>query len=70
MGLLILIKKKYICLTIVYTPPPPPFLLGGLNHQPNFQKGGGFTGPQLLEGSCWESDLFSGGLQFSQQKIN
>ena len=32
--------------------PPPPFLLGGLNHQPNFQKGGGFTGPQLLEGSC------------------
>ena len=37
-----------------YCAPPPPFCLGGvggLNLQPNFQKGGGgVTGHQLLEG--------------------
>ena len=36
--------------TIVCTPPPPPLLLGDLNLQPNFQKGRGLAGPQLLEG--------------------
>ena len=30
--------------------PPHPFCWGGLNLQPNFQKGEGLTGPQLLEG--------------------
>ena len=37
--------------------PPPPFSPGGggLNLQPNFQKGGGgLAGPQLLKGGCWE----------------
>ena len=35
----------------------------GLNLQPNFQKGEGLTGPQLLEGGCWGKWgwLFSGG---------
>ena len=27
---------------------------GGLSLQPNFQKGWGLTGLQLLEGGCWE----------------
>ena len=27
---------------------------GGGGLQPNFQKGGGLTGPQLLEWGCWE----------------
>ena len=50
---------------------PPPFLQGGggggwgLSLQLNFQKGeaSGLTGPQLLEGGCWERGglLFSGG---------
>ena len=53
----------------------PPSLLGegGLNLQPNFQKGGGLTGPQLLKGGCWErgGDFFQGeGVQFSHKKIN
>ena len=52
----------------------PSFLLGGVNLQPNFQKGGGgLTGPQLLERGCWERGgwLFSKGggeLQFSPKK--
>ena len=29
---------------------PLPLSAGGLCRQPNFQKGGGLTGPQLLEG--------------------
>ena len=35
---------------------------GGLNHQPNFQNGGGLTRPQLLQGDCWErgGDFFQG----------
>ena len=33
--------------------PPPPFCSRGLSLQPNFQKkGGGLTGPQLLDGGC------------------
>ena len=34
-----------------------------MNLQPNFRKAGGLTGPQLLEGGCWErgGDFFSGG---------
>ena len=56
---------------------PPPFLQGGgvgwgLSLQLNFQKGeaSGLTGPQLLEGGCWERGglLFSGGLQLSHKK--
>ena len=39
---------------------------GGVSLQPNFQKGGGLTGPQLLEGGCWErgGDFFQGGCNF------
>ena len=42
---------------------------GGGVEPPNFQKGAGLTGPQLLEGVCWERGglLFSGGLQFSHK---
>ena len=49
---------------IVGTPPPPRPGGGGgggegggrLNLKPNFQNlvGGDMTGPQLLEGGCWE----------------
>ena len=37
---------------------------GGVSLQPNFQKGGGLTGPQLLEGVAEkeESDFFQGGV--------
>ena len=40
----------------------PPFHQGGLSLQPSCQKGG-FTGPQLLDGGCWErgGDFFRGG---------
>ena len=54
---------------------PPPFLLGlggrGLNLQPNFQKrGGGLTGPQLLDGIAGKEggNFFLGWLQFSHKK--
>ena len=35
----------------------------GLSLQPIFKKGGHLTGPQLLEGCCWErgGDFFQGG---------
>ena len=58
-----------------------PFLLGEeLNLQPNFQKkkkneragrGGRLTGPQLLEGDCWErgGDFFQGVWNFHTKKI-
>ena len=43
-----------------------------LSLQPNFQKGGHLTGPQLLEGGCGKEggDFFQreGGLQFSHKK--
>ena len=42
-----------------------PFLLGGGGVKPptKFSKRGGLTGPQLLEGGCWERrcDFFEGG---------
>ena len=38
----------------VNPPPPPPLSAGELILQPNFQKRGGLTGPQLLEGGYWE----------------
>ena len=45
--------------------PPSPFLLGG-GFDPSTKlskRGRGLTGPQHLEGSCWErgGDLFQGG---------
>ena len=49
-----------------------PFSWGeGLNLQPNFQKKGGLTGPQLLEGGCWEGggDFFQGDWNFHTKKI-
>ena len=59
---------------ITLLPPPnrevpyhgvhPLFLLGGVNLQPNFQKGErGLKGPQLLKGGWWErgGDIFQGG---------
>ena len=53
----------------------PPFCsgvgVGGLSLQPNIQKGRGLTGPQVLEGGCWErgGDFFHGGCNF-HIKIN
>ena len=45
---------------------------GWVSLQPNFQKGGGLTGPQFLEWGCWVrgGDFFQerGGLQFSHKK--
>ena len=47
---------------------PPPLSAGGIEPPTKFSKrGGGLTGPQLLEGDCWErgeDDFFHGGLQF------
>ena len=50
---------------------PPPFLLGGLNFQPNFQKGGGLVGPQLLERVAGKEGMtfFMGVMQFSHKKL-
>ena len=52
----------------MHPPPPATFLLrggggGGLNLLPNFQKGGGLTGPQPLEGVAGkeEGGFFQGG---------
>ena len=60
----------------------PLFLLGGdgeggggLNLQPNFQKGrregGGLTGPQLSDGGCRErgTDFFQGGCNVHIKKL-
>ena len=44
----------------------PPFLQGGLSLQPNFQKGGDLTGPQLLEmvvGKEGVCDFFQEGVE-------
>ena len=50
---------------------PNPFLLGTWGEPPKFSKkgGGGLTGPQFLEGSCWErgGDIFQRGMQFLQK---
>ena len=37
-------------------PPPPPSAGDGGGGEPptKFSKSGGLTGPQLLEGPCWE----------------
>ena len=51
----------------------PPFLQGELSLQPNFQKKGrGLTGPQLLEGGCWERGgvtFFRVGCNFYKKKL-
>ena len=50
-------------------PPAPPFCWGGgwgVNLQPNFQKGGDLTGPQLLEivvGKEGVCDFFQEGVE-------
>ena len=53
--------------------PLPPFDcgLGGLGLRLNFQKGGGgLTGSQFLEVSCWEKGgNFFRGLQFLHKKL-
>ena len=50
----------------IYIVPPAKKGGGGLNLLPDFQKGGGLTGPQFLEGGCWErgGDFFQGGCNF------
>ena len=47
-------KKRVEC-HIVHPPPPPLW-----------KRGGGLTGPQFLEGGCWErgGDFFQGGCNF------
>ena len=51
---------------------PPPLSAGGVKPPTKFSKRGGLTGPQLLEGSCWErgGDFFQegAGVQFSRKK--
>ena len=51
-----------------------PFLLGGGVEPPtkfSKKKGGGLTGPQLLEGGCWErgGEFFQRGCNFHTKKI-
>ena len=47
----------------VHSGHPPPLSAGGVEPPTKFSKRGGLTGPQLLEGGCWEKggDLFQGG---------
>ena len=52
--------------------PPPSFCRGGwVFNQILKMGGGGLTGPQLLEGGCWERGgwIFSGGVQLSHNKL-
>ena len=53
-------KKLYIHSVL------PRFLQGGLSFQHKFQKWGGLTRSQLLEGVCWErgGNFFQGGCNF------
>ena len=59
-----------------YSVPPYPFMLkgGGVMVEPptKFSKRSGLTGPQLLEGGCWEigGDFFrgEGGCKFHKKK--
>ena len=53
---MLFLQREGTAMDTVFTPHSghPPFLQGGLSLQPNFQKGGGLTGPQFLEGGCWE----------------
>ena len=52
----------------------PPFLLGGggLNLQPNFQKGGGFDRTSTFGGVAGKEggEFFQGGVHFSQKERN
>ena len=47
-----------------------PLSAKDLRLQPNFQKGWGLTGPQLLKEGCWERGdyFFQEGLQFLHKK--
>ena len=47
---------------------PPPICSGWVEPPTKFSKRlGSLTGPQILDGGCWErgGDFFQGGLQFS-----
>ena len=56
-----------------YSVHPPPFLLGGWTSNQIFKKGGGLTGPQVLERVAWKEggDFFQGGggCNFHTKKI-
>ena len=60
--------------TIVCTAHPPTFCRGSWAPNQIFKQGGGLTGPQLLEGGCWESGgwlFFRGGCNFHiKNKLN
>ena len=66
--------KSYVswCQRVIVCTSPLPLSAWELSLQPNFQKGGCLTGPQLLEGECWERGgwLFprGEGLQFLPKK--
>ena len=50
----------------------PSLFGGGVEPPTKFsEKGGGLTGPQLLEGVCWErgGDFFQWGWNFQPKKI-
>ena len=50
--------------------PPPPFLQRRVEPPTKFSKRwGGLTGPQILDGDCWErgGDFFQEGLQLSHK---
>ena len=48
----------------------PPLSAGGIEPPTKFSEKGDLTGPQFLEGSCWEEggDFFQGGMQLSHKK--
>ena len=57
--------KHFETVVIMHSGHPHPPSAGGRGAEPptKFSKMGGLTGPQLLEGGCWErgGDLFQGG---------
>ena len=57
---------------ILICTPTPLSAGGGFEPPTKFPKGRGLTGPQFLEGGCWErgGDFFQGGgeLQLSHKK--
>ena len=57
---------------IMCNPSPRPFCRGRGGEPPTkFSKKGGLTGPQLLEGGCWEREgaFFQGGCNFHINKL-
>ena len=70
-----IVKDRFFQMVAIIVCTPPPFCLGGEGGEGSasyqiFKKGGVLTGPQFLEGGCWERGVtfFRGGGQFLHKK--